>query len=38
MQPLTHISKKLDACFGQFLMRASCPCGAACEIEPEALR
>ena len=33
---LTHI-KKLDDCFGQFLVRASCACGACREIEPEAL-
>jgi hypothetical protein len=33
---LTHI-KKLDDCFGQFLVRVSCPCGASREIEPEAL-
>jgi hypothetical protein len=32
----SHI-KKLDDCFGQFLVRASCPCGAVREIEPEAL-
>jgi hypothetical protein len=31
-----HI-KKLDECFGQFLVRVSCPCGASCHIEPEAL-
>jgi len=33
---LTHI-KKLDDCFAQFLVRVSCPCGAARHIEPEAL-
>jgi hypothetical protein len=33
---LTHI-KKLDDCFGQFLVRVSCACGAVREIEPEAL-
>jgi bacterioferritin-associated ferredoxin len=33
---LTHI-KKLDDCFGQFLVRVSCVCGAVREIEPEAL-
>jgi hypothetical protein len=33
---LTHI-KKLDDCFGQFLVRVSCPCGASRHIEPEAL-
>jgi hypothetical protein len=29
--------KKLDDCFGQFLVRVSCPCGASRHIEPEAL-
>jgi hypothetical protein len=33
---LTHI-KKLDDCFGQFLVRVSCPCGTSRHIEPEAL-
>jgi hypothetical protein len=33
---LNHI-KKLDDCFGQFLVRVSCPCGFSREIEPEAL-
>jgi hypothetical protein len=33
---LAHI-KKLDDCFGQFLVRAICDCGACREIEPEAL-
>ena len=33
---LTHI-KKLNDCFGQFLVRVSCPCGASRHIEPEAL-
>jgi hypothetical protein len=33
---LTHI-KKLDDCFGQFLVRVICDCGACREIEPEAL-
>ena len=33
---LTHI-KKLDDCFGQFLVRVVCDCGACREIEPEAL-
>ncbi len=33
---LTHI-KKLDDCFGQFLVRVICDCGAVREIEPEAL-
>jgi hypothetical protein len=32
---LTHI-KKLDDCFGQFLVRVICDCGACREIEPEA--
>ena len=33
---LAHI-KKLDDCFGQFLVRVVCDCGACREIEPEAL-
>jgi hypothetical protein len=33
---LPHI-KKLDDCFGEFLVRVSCPCGAYRHIEPEAL-
>ena len=33
---LTHI-KKLDDCFGEFLVRVSCVCGASRHIEPEAL-
>ena len=33
---LAHI-KKLDDCFGQFLVRVSCVCGASRDIEPEAL-
>ena len=33
---LSHI-KKLDDCFGQFLVRVVCDCGACREIEPEAL-
>jgi hypothetical protein len=33
---LAHI-KKLDDCFGQFLVRVSCACGASCHIEPDAL-
>jgi hypothetical protein len=33
---LSHI-KKLDDCFGQFLVRVICDCGACREIEPEAL-
>jgi hypothetical protein len=36
MRVLTHI-KKLDGCFGQFLVRVVCDCGAVREIEPEAL-
>jgi hypothetical protein len=33
---LPHI-KKLDDCFGDFLVRVACPCGASRHIEPEAL-
>jgi hypothetical protein len=33
---LSHI-KRLDDCFGQFLVRVSCKCGASRHIEPEAL-
>jgi hypothetical protein len=33
---LAHI-KKLDDCFGQFLVRVICDCGACREIEPQAL-
>ena len=33
---LPHI-KKLDDCFGQFLVRVVCVCGTCREIEPEAL-
>jgi hypothetical protein len=33
---LPHI-KKLDDCFGDFLVRVSCPCGVSRHIEPEAL-
>jgi hypothetical protein len=33
---LTHI-KKLDDCFGRFLVRVICDCGVCREIEPEAL-
>jgi hypothetical protein len=33
---LTHI-KKLDDCFGMFLVRVSCACGTSRYIEPEAL-
>ena len=33
---LTDI-RKLDDCFGQFLVRVICDCGACREIEPEVL-
>jgi hypothetical protein len=33
---LPHI-KRLDDCFGDFLVRVVCECGACREIEPEAL-
>jgi hypothetical protein len=33
---LAHV-KKLDDCFGQFLVRVTCPCGASRHIEPEML-
>ena len=33
---LPHV-KKLDDCFGDFLVRVSCPCGASRHIQPEAL-
>jgi len=33
---LAHI-KKLDDCFGQFLVRVTCKCGAVREVNPEAL-
>jgi hypothetical protein len=33
---LTHI-KKLDDCFGQFLVRVGCACCASRHIDPEAL-
>jgi bacterioferritin-associated ferredoxin len=36
MRVLGHI-KKLDDCFGQFLIRVSCKCGAVRDITPEAL-
>jgi hypothetical protein len=36
MRALTHI-KKLDDCFGDFLLRVKCSCGASREIAPEAL-
>jgi hypothetical protein len=34
---LAHI-KKLDDCFGQFLVRVICDCAACREIEPEPWR
>jgi hypothetical protein len=33
---LPHITK-LDDCFGDFLVRVTCPCGTSRHIEPEAL-
>jgi hypothetical protein len=33
---LPHI-KRLDDCFGDFLVRAVCECGAVREIQPQAL-
>jgi hypothetical protein len=33
---LTH-SKRLDDCFGDFLVRVVCECGACREIQPQAL-
>ena len=33
---LPHI-KRLDDCFGDFLVRIGCPCGASRHIAPEAL-
>ena len=36
MRVLDHI-KKLDDCFGQFLVRVTCKCGAVRGITPEAL-
>jgi hypothetical protein len=33
---LPHI-KRLDECFGDFLVRVTCPCGSSRHIEPEAL-
>ena len=36
MRVLPHI-KRLDECFGDFLVRVTCPCGASRHIEPEAL-
>jgi hypothetical protein len=35
--PFRGCFKKLDDCFGQFLVRVICDCGACREIEPEAL-
>jgi hypothetical protein len=36
MRVLAH-SKRLDECFGDFLVRVPCPCGVSRRIEPEAL-
>jgi hypothetical protein len=36
LRVLTHI-KKLDDCFGQFLVRVSCMCGASRHVELVAL-
>lgn len=36
MRVLLHI-KKLDDCFGQFMVRVICDCGFVREVEPEAL-
>jgi len=33
---LTHI-KRLDDCFGDFLVRVVCECGACREIQPQAI-
>ena len=33
---LPHV-KKLDGALGDFIVRVTCPCGAARHIEPEAL-
>ena len=33
---LPHITS-LDECFGDFLVRVTCPCGTSRHIEPEAL-
>jgi len=33
---LPHI-KRLDECFGDFLVRVTCPCGTSRHIEPQAL-
>jgi hypothetical protein len=32
-----HHIKRLDDCFGDFLVRVTCPCGTSRHIEPEAL-
>jgi len=34
---LTHI-KRLDDCFGDFLVRVVCKCGACREIQPQSFR
>jgi hypothetical protein len=36
MRVLSHI-KKLDDCFGDFLVRVVCECGSCREIQPQAL-
>jgi hypothetical protein len=36
MRVLAHI-QKLDDCFGLFLVRVTCKCGASRDITPEAL-
>jgi len=36
MRVFAHV-KKLDDCFGQFLVRVSCPCGTSRGIDPQAL-
>jgi len=36
VRALTHI-KRLDDCFGDFLVRVVCECGACREIQPQAL-
>jgi hypothetical protein len=36
LRVLTHI-KRLDDCFGDFLVRVVCECGACREITPQAL-
>jgi hypothetical protein len=33
---LPHV-KRLEDCFGDFLVRVTCPCGVSRHIEPEAL-